>query len=154
MHACMHAYIHTYIYVCIHVCTKRCGHRPYDPPTFVLIVNFQYLLLFFTISESVWILHILIWAHLSRIFVSSKASDNPMIQPKHRPAAPTKKEAQRPKTKKTMLGGERLVSLLCWCSLVFPMFLLVFFGENQKPCVFLVSASWEAATKNTVLLVF
>ena len=48
-----------------------------------------------------------------------------LVQPQHRPAAPTKKEAQLPKTTKPTLGGEVFVSQLF---LVFFGFSMVFFG--------------------------
>ena len=109
----------------MNVCVYIYGHPPYDPPTFVLTVNLQHFpvfLLYPNPTPILWILHILIWAHFNRILVSSKASANPMIQPKHRPAAPTTKEAQRPKTKKPILGEELLVffglSKVCSYSLV------------------------------------
>ena len=65
-----------------------------------------------------------------------------MIQPKHRPAAPTTKEAERPKTKKTILGGEVLVSLfffvfffpsLFWYSLVKTKKHMVFCFHQRIP---------------------
>ena len=106
VHRCLYADITVYMYIIYTYMVT-----PHDPPTFLLTVNLQYFPVFLLYPNPIWILHILIWAHLNRIVVSSEASASPMIQPKHRPAAPTNKEAQRPKTKKTILGGELVVAV-------------------------------------------
>ena len=78
-----------------------------------------------------------------------------MIQPKLRLAAPTNKEAQRPKTQIPILGGEHLVSLLFLVFSRASKAFLVFFGETTKYHVFFgFSASWEADIPKTHTVFF
>ena len=119
-----------YIYIYIVTPTQN------DPPTFVLTVNLQYIpvLLLYLNPTPIWILHILIWAHLSRIFVSSEASAHPMVTWFNHSTGLLLPQRRRPSFQKpqNQPWEEKFLFRSCfWFSLGFPWCFLVSFGENQ-----------------------